>query len=231
MIGETQEQQAPASSDLDFSTITPIDSGKPANAGSTLRQSVAFGVQQNPDEYAKLLKQQQVTGMSPEAARPFANDTQNAIDVERLNPEGMVDSHPRTAQWATNPDNAAVSGADELHRLTRIEQHAASMRAYTPTWEDKVTDVAQSAYQFMGGSGSLKQRAFQYPLARAGVGVLRGTEELLGNGPHSQACTATIRRGSTSCSARLGRSSLRTSARMRLASTSWPRTSGRWCRL
>jgi hypothetical protein len=181
MIGETQEQQAPASSDLDFSTITPIDSGKPANAGSTLRQSVAFGVQQNPDEYAKLLKQQQVTGMSPEAARPFANDTQNAIDVERLNPEGMVDSHPRTAQWATNPDNAAVSGADELHRLTRIEQHAASMRAYTPTWEDKVSDAAQSAYEFMGGSGSLKQRAFQYPLARAGVGVLRGTEELLGN--------------------------------------------------
>jgi hypothetical protein len=105
MIGETQQQQAP-SSDLDFSTLTPIDSGKPANAGSTLRQSVAFGVQQNPDEYAKLIKQQQVTGMSPEVAKPFANDTQNAIDVERLNPEGMVDSHPRTAQWATNPDNA-----------------------------------------------------------------------------------------------------------------------------
>jgi hypothetical protein len=33
----------------------------------------------------------------------------------------------------------------------------------------------------MGGSGSLKQRAFQYPLARIGVGAVRGTAEMLGN--------------------------------------------------
>jgi len=179
MNGETQQASAPV--ELDLTTITPIDSGKPVNAASNLRQSVSYGVQQNPDDYAKLLKQQQVTGMTPQAAAPFAGETQNAIDVESLNPEKMVDSHPRTAAWAANPDNAAVSGADELHRLTRIEQHAATMRAYEPTWRDKASDAAQSAFESLGGSGSLKQRVFQYPLVRLGVGALRGTEEMLGN--------------------------------------------------
>lgn len=167
--------------DLDFSTMTPIDAGRPANAASDLRQSVAYGVQQNPDQYAQLLKQQRATGMSPEVAAPFQNETQQAIDVESLNPEQMVVSHPRTAAWAANPDNAAVSGADELQRLKRIETHAATMRAYTPTWQDRISNAAQSAYETLGGSGSLKQRVFDYPLFRFGAGALRGTEETIGN--------------------------------------------------
>jgi hypothetical protein len=170
---------------LDSSTFAPFDSGKPADApqgaASNLRQSVAYGVQQNPDQYAKLLKQQQVTGMAPQVSAPLASETQNAIDVEQLNPEQMVSSSPRTAAWATNPDNAAVSGADDLARLTRIEQHAATMRATAPTWQDKVSDAAQNAFEFMGGTGSLKQRVFQYPLARLGIGTLRGAEEMAGN--------------------------------------------------
>jgi hypothetical protein len=181
MIDEIQ-QQAAGPVELDSSTFTPIDAGRPANTvASNLRQSIAYGVQQNPDEHAKLLKQQQLTGMTPEAAAPFVQQTQQAIDVESLNTEQMVSSHPRTAAWATNPDNAAVSGAEDLHRLTRIEQHAATMRAYTPSWQDKISDAAQNAYEFLGGSGSLKQRVFDYPLVRMGVGALRGTEELAGN--------------------------------------------------
>jgi hypothetical protein len=165
-----------------LSKFVPIDSGQPAEPpAANLRQSIAYGVQQNPDEHAKLLKQQQLTGMTPEAAAPFVQQTQQAIDVESLNPEQMVSSHPRTAAWATNPDNAAVSGAEDLHRLMRIEQHAATMRAYTPSWQDKISDAAQNAYEFLGGSGSLKQRVFDYPLVRMGVGALRGTEELAGN--------------------------------------------------
>jgi hypothetical protein len=182
VIDQQTDQQSTSPATLDFSKFVPIDSGQPAEPpAANLRQSIAYGVQQNPDEHAKLLKQQQLTGMTPEAAAPFVQQTQQAIDVESLNPEQMVSSHPRTAAWATNPDNAAVSGAEDLHRLTRIEQHAATMRAYTPSWRDKVSDAAQSAYEFLGGSGSLKQRVFDYPLARMGVGALRGTEELAGN--------------------------------------------------
>jgi hypothetical protein len=184
---QTDQQQGAAPAALDFSKFVPFDSGQPVESpASNLRQSIAYGVQQNPDEHAKLLEQQRLTGMTPEAAKPFANETQQAIDVESLNPEQMVASHPRTAAWATNPDNAAVSGAEDLHRLTRIEQHAATIRAYTPDWwqrnyTDRVNNAAQSAYEFLGGSGSLKQHVFEYPLARVGIGALRGTEEMLGN--------------------------------------------------
>jgi len=116
---------------LDLSTFAPLDSGQAAAAKPTpaadLRQSIAYGVQQNPDEYAKLLKQQQVTGMAPEVARPFAAETQNAIDVERLAPEQMVTTHPRTAAWMMNPDNASVAH-DDVSPLTQIEEGAERMR-------------------------------------------------------------------------------------------------------
>lgn len=113
---------------LDQSTFTPLDAGQPAGgqAGANLRQSLAYGVQQNADEHAKLLKQQQVTGMAPEAAKPSYNETQNAIEVQRLNPEQMVVTHPRTAAWATNPDNAAVAH-DDMGTLTGIETHRDSL--------------------------------------------------------------------------------------------------------
>jgi hypothetical protein len=179
---QTDRDRRAHSGDARLLEVRPDRLRAPAEPpAANLRQSIAYGVQQNPDEHAKLLKQQQLTGMTPEAAAPFVQQTQQAIDVESLNPEQMVSSHPRTAAWATNPDNAAVSGAEDLHRLTRIEQHAATMRAYTPSWQDKISDAAQNAYEFLGGSGSLKQRVFDYPLVRMGVGALRGTEELAGN--------------------------------------------------
>jgi hypothetical protein len=168
----------PQSSDLDFSTFTPLQE---TQQSSDLRQSLSYGVTQNPDEYAKLLKQQQSTGMSPQVAQSGAAQTQQAIDVESLQPDQMGITHPRTAAWTANPDNAAVAGAGELHRQTRIEQHAATIRAYQPTWRDAVTNAAQSAFNFMGGNGDLKNKVFSYPAFRLGIEALAGTEETLGN--------------------------------------------------
>lgn len=161
---------APGPGALDLSTYSPFDSGKPsvASAGSNLRMSLSYGVQQNPDEYAKLVKQQQVTGMAPEVAKPFYSETQNAIDVEKMNPEQMAVTHPRTAAWAANPDNAAIAH-DDMDSLTRIEQNAAAMRAatdnasrlagLTPTQRQAVlaerTRVNLARYQSGGGVGGI----------------------------------------------------------------------------
>ena len=46
-----------------------------------------------------------------------------------INSPQFVSANPRTAAWASNPDNAAVAGVDEIYRLAKIEHNAAAMRA------------------------------------------------------------------------------------------------------
>jgi hypothetical protein len=169
---------------LDASGYQPIADPNP-QPGSDLRQSLSFGFSQDQTKYAQLLKQQQVTGMTPQAAQPFQDQTQQAIDVNNLNPEQMVLTHPRTANWASNPDNAAVAGPDEIHRQTRIEQNAATMRAYQPSFGERasqaITDISQRAFEAMGGTGNLQRQIYTDPIPRLAIGMLQGTESFLGS--------------------------------------------------
>jgi hypothetical protein len=106
---------------LDDSTFVPFNDNYGQQA-SDLQQSIGYGVQQDPDQHARLLKQQQQTGIGPEISKGHETQIQQSLDANTLNPGQMVASHPRTAAWATNPDNAAVSGVTDLQLLTQIEQ-------------------------------------------------------------------------------------------------------------
>lgn len=123
------------------------DFGNPTTGSPTaaqkLQSSVSYGVQQDPVAHAKLLQLQQNIGIPPAVSQGNEPEVQQAADAKAIDYQQFSTANPRTTAWASNPDNAAVSGVDEIHRLGGIEQNAAAMRSvpaqasqtYSP-WRD-----------------------------------------------------------------------------------------------
>jgi hypothetical protein len=174
---------------FDPNTIKPIEGAEvqaPSVAPQTqaLQSAVSYASQQSPDHYAKLLRFQQLTGVPPAVSAGNEKQVQDAVDANKLRPEWLTEMAPATTAWAANPDNAAVSGVDEIHRLAGIEQNAVSMRAYTPTTWDSIRDKVNQAYGFLTGGQDLdtfKARFYQNPITRFGVDVVGGAAGLAGN--------------------------------------------------
>lgn len=169
---------------LDFSKAVPITDP----ASDSLKQSVGYGAQQNPDEYAKLLELQRKTGVAPEIGQHLHDELKQAADVNSINYNQFTQAAPRTSAWATRPENSAISGVDELHRLSGIEGNRsvmASVSAYSPSWGERAGDRIADVYSFLTGTDrtgrQFKQQAYEFPLSRAGIDVVGGTAGLAGN--------------------------------------------------
>src|SRR5579875_67012 len=115
--------------------MTPISSPDPQPAApptqaQALQGAVSYATQQDPVKYAKLLDLQRRTGIPPVVSQGNEQQVQQAADASSFNSPAFVAAAPRTTGWATNPDNAAVSGIDGLHNLAALEQSSAGLRAY-----------------------------------------------------------------------------------------------------
>lgn len=121
---------------LDFSKAIPIGGDAPAPApapdpASALQGAVSYGATQDPDKYANLLRLMKRTGVPPAVSSGIEPHVRQAADVNSIDYPAFAAANPRTTAWASNPDNAAVSGVDEVQRLGGIEQNAAAMRSVT----------------------------------------------------------------------------------------------------
>jgi hypothetical protein len=110
------------------------------------------------------------TGIPPVVAQGNEQEVKSAADVNSLDYEQLVASHPRTVKWASNPDNAAVSGADEVQRLARIESHIGNIRALTP-WESLDMKYLAPA----------RQKLMGFPVSRMAIDAVAGTSGMVGN--------------------------------------------------
>lgn len=128
-MADDQNAQPTSDPNLDFSTAVPIHddawldkviSPPQPSPAQKLHQSVAYGATQNPDAYAKLLQLKQKTGLSPNVIHLQQEQVQQGVDVNSIDYPSFVDAHPRTAEWASNPDNAAISH-DDLKNLGTLE--------------------------------------------------------------------------------------------------------------
>jgi hypothetical protein len=86
-----------------------------------LRSSLAYGMNFNPDVRAKTQMVAAANGVSP----AFAQNNQPALEkAARLNGfdfDDFIQNAPKTAQWFSQPENAAVAH-DDLGTLTQLEQ-------------------------------------------------------------------------------------------------------------
>ncbi len=113
------------------------------------RQSLSFGFQQNPDDYAKNLKLGNKSGVSAE----FAAD--NKFDLERINrmrnlPIDQIQRQtPKTSEYFSNRDNAAVSH-DDLDLFGTIENTLRSVPAGLEQGWDKQRQMFLNFKEVMG---------------------------------------------------------------------------------
>jgi ddrB-like ParB superfamily domain/Large polyvalent protein associated domain 22 len=157
-------------SDDDVSKVLatpPVQTPSPA---STLQQSMAYGSAQDPEQYAKLLQLKKQTGLGPEVTKDRQPQIQQSIDVNSIDYPQFAVSHPRTTAWASNPENAAVSGVSEVQRLAGIEANAGEMRAAT-SWESFQANTIQPKFR----------AAMEYPLTRMAIDAVAGTSGMVGN--------------------------------------------------
>ena len=117
--------------------MSPVSLGGttvPGNAGQDsigvkLGLSLGYAAQQDPDQYSRLLHLQDLTGIPPIVSAGRETQIQQAVNAKRIDPRFFTTIAPVTSVWASNPDNAAVAGVDEILRFGGIEQNAAAMRA------------------------------------------------------------------------------------------------------
>lgn len=165
---------------IDPSSIVPLSGSdaRPSQAGA-LQGAVAYGVTQDPDQHAQALDLQKRTGIGPRLSQGNEKQIQQAVDVNSIDYPRFAAANPRTTAWASNPDNAAVSGVNEIQRLGGIEQNAAQMRAYDPSTWQSVKDSVGSAV----GSATnwIKQKAYDLPLTRMAISTVGGTAGMAGD--------------------------------------------------
>lgn len=159
------------------------DQGEHQEKVDSLRQSVSFAATQDPESYAKLLRQSAVTGVAPAIAKDYQDDLKPAEVMNMFDFNRFVASSPRAAEWAADPNNAAVAGTDELHRLSRIEQHAATMGAWTPSLWDKTKQIVSNVTEALTGSTPerIKTRFWEYPLTRGTAEAIGGAAGMVGD--------------------------------------------------
>jgi hypothetical protein len=150
------------------------------STGVPMRAVVAAASTMNPDKEAQAQQLSQQTGMGVDLVRNNPQAAQQRATAADLDRRDMEIRNPILARQLQDPNFAGVAH-DDLDSLSRIDEGAAQLRAYDPTWREKVSDAAQSAFEAIGGSGSLKQRVFDYPLSRVAIDALEGTESFAGN--------------------------------------------------
>jgi hypothetical protein len=124
-LGEAKEEASPVT--LDFSRAIPLVPSVEQRA-KRLRGALFYASQQDPDQYARLLRIQELTGIPPIVSKGREKEIEQMLDARCIDPHAFAAVAPRIAVWASNPDNAAVAGVREIQRLGGVEQSAAAMR-------------------------------------------------------------------------------------------------------
>ncbi len=138
------------------------------DTGVPMRAVVTAAATMNPDAEAHAQQLSQQTGMGVDLVRNNPQAAQQRATAADLDRRDLEIRNPILASQLRDPNFAGVAH-DDLDSLSRIEDGAATLRAYSPTWRDKITSGAQDAFEAMGGTGSLKNQFFRFPLFRMGI--------------------------------------------------------------
>ena len=196
--------------------MSPVSLGgttDPNNAGqdsiaTRLGLSLGYAAQQDPDQYARLLHLQDLTGIPPIVSAGRETQIQQFLDANRVDPEAFTINSPRTADFFSDPVSAAVAGMPEIQRQAAIERNAAAMRtsrpldlliqneqqaptrlptdgfsAYTPTFAEKAAFNMRQATKFVTGktTDDLVQSLYENPLTRVAIATVGGTVGQVGD--------------------------------------------------
>lgn len=130
-----------------------------------LRDSLYLGVQQKPDYVAEMRRVSQATGVDYLSAQANEPQLKAQAQVEMIDPNGLIRTAPKTANWLAEPDNAAVAH-DDTPILQRVEQLFKNLgnigKASADVFGEMPYDAAQALNEFIdpfGDMGLAQRRA------------------------------------------------------------------------
>ncbi|CAB4198774.1 hypothetical protein UFOVP1324_1, partial [uncultured Caudovirales phage] len=136
-----------------------------------LKNSLFYGVQQQPEAYAKTREAARAMNVPLGAALNDSSYVNAQRQVENLDPNGMILGTPKTANFLAEPDNAAVAH-DDIGNLTGIEKLVKSFAGSEAG--NLVKGIGERGGQLLGGLGRFAFTATDAPADY----LTRKTEEL-----------------------------------------------------
>jgi hypothetical protein len=121
------------------------------------RKSLNFGMRQNPDEYANNAKLGKTIGATPEFAAQNKKELELRQRMQALPLDDLVRESPKTAQYLSKPDNAAVS-QDDIGLFGAMENTLRSVPAGLQQGWDKQKQMFLN-YKEVLGTISSSERA------------------------------------------------------------------------
>lgn len=118
----------------------------------TTRRSLSFGMKQNPDEYAGAVKLGKETGTSTDFALKHKKDLELKNRMQVFPMGSLVRDTPRTAEFLSNPENAAIAH-DDVESMSFIEKAIAKARDYGGAAVEGL--VGKGAGSTLTGTGEL----------------------------------------------------------------------------
>jgi hypothetical protein len=88
---------------------------------NALGESLASGVEQDPDAYSKSLAVAMKTGVATNVVQQFPNEFTKQSRLGALSIESLVDNNPKVSQFlSTSKDNSAISH-DDTQSMSALE--------------------------------------------------------------------------------------------------------------
>lgn len=120
-----------------------------SQATSAVGQSLNQGLDQNPDEYAELLKLSARTGIAPPLAKDFKPQLTKRDRISSMSIDDMVRTNPKTSQFLADPENASVAH-DDVGVLKTIEDTVRAVPAGLSQGWDKQRQMFLNYKEVMG---------------------------------------------------------------------------------
>ena len=120
---------------------------------SDLGASLVWGAEKNPDQHAETLQYAKKYGVSPLLVEENLDRYRQADKLNEIDPGELVRSHPRTAEWLSVGDHAAVA-MGEVEKFKQIED---AYRKLNPerTWGEFAGDTGIDAVKSVLGMGEI----------------------------------------------------------------------------
>lgn len=143
---------------LDVNSDLPIAPSLVEQRARALQGALFYASRQDPDQYARLLRIHELTGIPPAVSAGHEKEIEQALQATRIDPHALTAVAPRVAAWASRPDNAAVAGAREIQRLGGVEQNAAVMRAAVMQAAERHAAMTHARVTDAAGTGATSTR-------------------------------------------------------------------------
>lgn len=123
-----------------------LEENERSNPLGLLNSSVYQASRRNPDQAAEIIDLAEKQNLPVDTVERNKDEVKARQTYQQINLEGLQRTNPKTAQYLSNPNNAAVS-IDDVDTLTKLENTLQPDHGF---WENTIRGVGSRAFDLLG---------------------------------------------------------------------------------